>query len=56
MMNLGFGEIVIILFVALIVFGPSKLPQLGRTAGLTLHEFKKGLHSITEEDLKEKNK
>ncbi|TDL35417.1 twin-arginine translocase TatA/TatE family subunit [Jeotgalibacillus sp. S-D1] len=53
-MNLGFGEIVIILFVALIVFGPSKLPQLGRTAGLTLHEFKKGLNSIMEEDSKDK--
>ncbi|MBM7580835.1 twin-arginine translocase TatA/TatE family subunit [Jeotgalibacillus terrae] len=49
-MNLGFGEILIILFAALIVFGPSKLPELGRTAGKTLYEFKKGLNSVTKNE------
>ncbi|MCB6745926.1 twin-arginine translocase TatA/TatE family subunit, partial [Anaerostipes hadrus] len=41
--NLSFGEILIILVVALLIFGPSKLPQLGRAAGQTLREFKKGV-------------
>ncbi|PPA72434.1 twin-arginine translocase TatA/TatE family subunit [Jeotgalibacillus proteolyticus] len=49
-MSLGFGEIVIILFAALIVFGPKKLPELGRTAGLTLREFKKALNSESDKD------
>ncbi|TFD96970.1 twin-arginine translocase TatA/TatE family subunit [Jeotgalibacillus salarius] len=49
-MNLGFGEILIILFVALLVFGPSKLPELGKTAGKTLYEFKKGMNSAMKDD------
>ncbi|MDZ5713101.1 twin-arginine translocase TatA/TatE family subunit [Jeotgalibacillus haloalkalitolerans] len=49
-MNLGFGEILIILFVALIVFGPSKLPELGKTAGKTLYEFKKGMNSVMKDE------
>jgi len=49
-MNLGFGEIVLILLVALLIFGPSKLPKLGRAAGETLHEFKKGMKEVIEDD------
>ncbi|MFB1081465.1 twin-arginine translocase TatA/TatE family subunit [Jeotgalibacillus sp. JSM ZJ347] len=49
-MNLGFGEILIILFVALLVFGPSKLPELGKTAGKTLYEFKKGMNSVMKDE------
>lgn len=50
LMNLGFGEIVLILLVALLIFGPSKLPKLGRAAGETLHEFKKGMKEVIEDD------
>lgn len=53
-MNLGFGEIAIILIVALLLFGPSKLPQLGKAAGQTLHEFKRGMRGIMEDE-EEKN-
>ncbi|KKB35643.1 twin-arginine translocase TatA/TatE family subunit [Bacillus thermotolerans] len=53
-MNLGFGEVAIILIVALLLFGPSKLPQLGKAAGQTLHEFKRGMKGVMEDD--EQNK
>jgi len=40
-MRLGFGEIVMILVVALLVFGPTKLPQLGDALGKGIRNFKK---------------
>ncbi len=40
-MRLGFGEIVIILLVVLLVFGPSKLPQLGEALGKGIRSFKR---------------
>jgi len=40
-MRLGFGEIVLILVIALVVFGPSKLPQLGDALGKGIRNFKK---------------
>lgn len=49
-MNLGFGEVAIIVIVALLLFGPSKLPQLGKAAGQTLHEFKRGMKGVMEEE------
>lgn len=39
--KIGTGELVLILIIALIVVGPSKLPELGRALGKTLNEFKK---------------
>ena len=53
-MNLGFGEIALIVFVALLLFGPRKLPELGKAAGKTLKEFKNATKGIMEEDEKEK--
>lgn len=47
--NLGFGEILLIVIVALVVFGPNKLPQMGRSVGQAIREFKKATQSITEE-------
>lgn len=38
---LGFPELVLIFIVALIVFGPKRLPEIGRTLGKALGEFKK---------------
>ncbi len=40
-MRLGFGEILIILVVALLIFGPTKLPQLGEALGKGIRNFKK---------------
>jgi len=48
-MRLGAGEIIIILVIALLFFGPSKLPQLGSSLGEALRGFKKGLSSIHDE-------
>ncbi|HEX9577459.1 MAG TPA: twin-arginine translocase TatA/TatE family subunit [Myxococcales bacterium] len=42
-MRLGFGEILVILALALLFFGPSKLPQLGASLGQAIRGFKKGL-------------
>jgi len=39
--RLGFGEILVILVIALLVFGPSKLPQLGDALGKGIRNFKK---------------
>ena len=40
-MNLGFGEMTFIFIVALIIFGPKKLPEIGRQIGKALNEFKR---------------
>lgn len=42
-MRLGFGEIVVVLALALLFFGPSKLPQLGASLGQAIKGFKRGL-------------
>lgn len=39
--SLGFPEIVAILLIALLVFGPKKLPEVGRTVGSAMRELKK---------------
>lgn len=38
--NIGIPGLVLILVIALIIFGPSKLPEVGRAFGKTLTEFK----------------
>lgn len=40
MPNVGPMEIILVLIVALIVFGPKKLPELGKSLGKGIHEFK----------------
>ncbi len=54
---IGPGSLILIAIVALIIFGPKKLPELGRAAGDTLREFKnatKGLADDQEEKRKKK--
>lgn len=48
-MNIGVPGLIIILVLALIIFGPTKLPQLGRAVGETLSEFKKSTKDMVEE-------
>ena len=49
-MRLGFGEILVVLVLALLFFGPSKLPQLGSSLGEALRGFKKGLNELQNDD------
>ncbi len=44
--NVGILEIVIVLVIALIVFGPKRLPELGKSLGRGLSEFRDGVSSI----------
>ena len=58
--SLGMPELLIIGFVALIVFGPRKLPELGRSLGKSLQEFRRASnelkHTLDEEiSLEERN-
>lgn len=50
MYGLGLPEIVVILAVALLVFGPSKLPSLGKSLGEAIRGFRKGLEEETEKE------
>jgi sec-independent protein translocase protein TatA len=45
-MNLGLPEIIGILAVALLVFGPKKLPELGKSLGQGIREFKKSTQDV----------
>ena len=44
--SIGLPEMLLILAVALIVFGPKKLPEVGRSLGKALREFKKSTEEI----------
>lgn len=46
MPNIGFPELVVIFIVALLVFGPRKLPELGKTLGKGLAEFKRASNEL----------
>lgn len=53
--SIGVPSLILILIVALIIFGPSKLPEIGKAAGQTLREFKKSTNEIIGDE-KEENK
>jgi TatA/E family protein of Tat protein translocase len=48
-MNIGPTEIILVLAIALLVFGPSRLPQMGRSLGRGLREFKNAANTAKEE-------
>lgn len=48
--NIGVSGLILILAIALILFGPAKLPQLGRALGDTLREFRSSTRNIVEEE------
>jgi|CeladaMinimDraft_18_1061708.scaffolds.fasta_scaffold15922_1 sec-independent protein translocase protein TatA len=47
--NIGFPTLILILILALLLFGPNKLPELGRAFGKTLREFRRGTRDIIDE-------
>ncbi|XIG89290.1 twin-arginine translocase TatA/TatE family subunit (plasmid) [Priestia aryabhattai] len=56
MIMIGAGSAVLIGVTALIIFGPKRLPELGRSAGKTLREFKNATQGIMEDHDKEDKK
>jgi sec-independent protein translocase protein TatA len=50
MPNIGFPELIIVLAIALIVLGPKKLPEVGRSLGRGMREFKDSISGVTHDD------
>jgi len=48
MFGLGLPEILLILVIALLIFGAARLPEIGRALGKALSEFKKGTQEFTD--------
>jgi sec-independent protein translocase protein TatA len=53
--NIGVPGLILILVIALIIFGPSKLPEIGRAFGTTLKEFKRSTRELVSDDIKQEN-
>ncbi|MGE7759812.1 twin-arginine translocase TatA/TatE family subunit [Peribacillus sp. NPDC097895] len=56
MSNIGVPGLILILILALIIFGPKKLPEIGRAFGQTLREFKKSTNDLTKGDYEDDKK
>ena len=57
MFRLGTTELIVLLAVFLVIFGPTKLPEAGRAIGKSISEFRKATHkndNQTSDDTKEK--
>jgi len=48
--NIGPLEIAIVLIIALIVFGPKRLPELGKSLGRGINEFRDGINKVGKDD------
>ncbi|MFD2114830.1 twin-arginine translocase TatA/TatE family subunit [Paenibacillus yanchengensis] len=55
-MNIGPTGIILLVIVALLLFGPKRLPELGRAVGRTLREFKSGAREMMNEEDQQKRK
>ena len=51
MFGLGFQELLIILVVVLVIFGPGRLPQIGSGLGKAIRDFKKGVGGEDSEEI-----
>ena len=51
MFGIGFGELVLILLVVLVVFGPGKLPEIGKALGEGIRDFQRALREPAERDV-----
>lgn len=49
MPHIGAPELILVLILALIIFGPGKLPDLGKAVGKTINEFRRSSNAIIEE-------
>ncbi len=48
--NFGSGELLLIVVVGLLLFGPNKIPELARSCGRAVNQFKKGMREGLEEE------
>ena len=55
MFGIGLQELVIILIIALVVFGPSKLPQIGSGLGKAIRDFRKAVSGDNAEGAKDED-
>ena len=46
--NIGPGELIILLIIILVVFGPGRLPEIGQAVGKGIREFRKAASDVTE--------
>ena len=53
--NIGIPGLILIIILALILFGPKKLPELVRAVGQTLREFKTSVRGLTNDDEESKD-
>ena len=56
MFGLGMQELLVILLICLLIFGATKLPEIGRAFGKTINEFKKGMKEIDSGEKDEEKK
>ncbi len=54
MFGLGMPEVILILVIALVVYGPAKLPEMGASFGKAIREFRNGLQEAPPEKRAEK--
>jgi TatA/E family protein of Tat protein translocase len=50
--GLHLPELIIVLVVALLIFGPKKLPEMGSAIGKSIKEFRKGMHELSGPEVK----
>jgi len=54
--QIGIPGLILIVLLALIIFGPKKLPEIGKAAGQTLREFKRSTNDLIDSDEETKGK
>ncbi len=52
-MGIGWGELLVILLITLLIFGANRIPEIAKALGKSLKEFKKGLNEKDDEKKKE---